>query len=152
VRFSFKIRSCANTCSSYCVKTFSGHDEWVRSAVPSDDGRWLVSSSNDQVRSVLRPFRYSLTKYETSRVWDSASGETKMELRGHEHVVECAVFAPVVSYVAIRELTGLAVSPSIKAPVADIFGRQRRWTHGKKHQAHSLQLGREISRSRSGML
>lgn len=101
----------ANIRSSYCVKTFSGHDEWVRSAVPSDDGRWLVSSSNDQVRSVLRPFRYSLTEYETSRVWDSASGETKMELRGHEHVVECAVFAPVVSYAAIRELTGLAVSP-----------------------------------------
>lgn len=33
-----------------------------------------------------------------------------MELRGHEHVVECAVFAPVVAYAAIRELAGLGVS------------------------------------------
>jgi platelet-activating factor acetylhydrolase IB subunit alpha len=33
-----------------------------------------------------------------------------MELRGHEHVVECAVFAPVIAYTAIRELTGLIVS------------------------------------------
>ena len=33
-----------------------------------------------------------------------------MELRGHDHVVECAVFAPVVAYPAIRELAGLNVS------------------------------------------
>lgn len=33
---------------SYCTKTFTGHAEWVREAVPSEDGRWLVSASNDQ--------------------------------------------------------------------------------------------------------
>lgn len=33
-----------------------------------------------------------------------------MELRGHEHVVECAVFAPLNAYPAIRELAGLKVS------------------------------------------
>ncbi|UOH80908.1 nuclear distribution protein PAC1 [Cryptococcus neoformans] len=70
--------------SGYCTKTFSGHAEWVREVVPSEDGRWL-----------------------TSRVWDFSTGETKMELRGHEHVVECAVFAPVNAYPAIRELAGL---------------------------------------------
>ncbi|KAE8538749.1 nuclear distribution protein PAC1 [Cryptococcus gattii VGV] len=70
--------------SGYCTKTFTGHAEWVREAVPSEDGRWL-----------------------TSRVWDFSTGETKMELRGHEHVVECAVFAPVNAYPAIRELAGL---------------------------------------------
>ncbi|OXG81983.1 nuclear distribution protein PAC1, partial [Cryptococcus neoformans MW-RSA36] len=43
----------------------------------------------------------------TSRVWDFSTGETKMELRGHEHVVECAVFAPLNAYPAIRELAGL---------------------------------------------
>jgi len=36
---------------SYCVRTFSGHTEWVREVVPSEDGRWLVSSSSDQVRA-----------------------------------------------------------------------------------------------------
>lgn len=35
--------------SGYCVKTFSGHSEWVREVVPSDDGSLLVSSSSDQV-------------------------------------------------------------------------------------------------------
>ena len=34
---------------SYCVKTLWGHDDWVRSVAPSDDGRWLVSASSDQV-------------------------------------------------------------------------------------------------------
>ncbi|KAL0255636.1 nuclear distribution protein PAC1 [Cryptococcus tetragattii IND107] len=77
--------------TSYCTKTFTGHAEWVREAVPSEDGRWLVSASNDQ----------------TSRVWDFSTGETKMQLRGHEHVVECALFAPVNAYPAIRELAGL---------------------------------------------
>ncbi|RUS13167.1 hypothetical protein BC937DRAFT_86235, partial [Endogone sp. FLAS-F59071] len=33
---------------SYCVKTFTGHNEWVRSVVPSEDGKLLVSCSNDQ--------------------------------------------------------------------------------------------------------
>ena len=51
----------------------------------------------------------SLTFPQTSRVWDIGSGETKMELRGHEHVVECAVFAPVIAYPAIRELAGIQV-------------------------------------------
>jgi len=64
--------------------------------VPSDDGRWLVSSSSDQ----------------TSRIWDFSTGETKTELRGHEHVVECAAFAPVAAYTAIRELAGLGTAPA----------------------------------------
>lgn len=51
-----------------------------------------------------------LTTKQTSRVWDFSTGETKMELRGHEHVVECAVFAPLNAYPAIRELAGLKVS------------------------------------------
>lgn len=79
--------------TGYCVKTFWGHSDWVRSVVPSDDGRWLVTASSDQ----------------TARVWDATTGETKTDLRGHEHVVETAEFAPIVSYAAIRELTGLTV-------------------------------------------
>jgi platelet-activating factor acetylhydrolase IB subunit alpha len=50
-----------------------------------------------------------LTLQQTARVWDAATGETKTELRGHDHVVETAEFAPVSSYAAIRELTGLTV-------------------------------------------
>lgn len=35
--------------SSYCIKTLSGHLDWVRSVSPSEDGRYLVTASNDQV-------------------------------------------------------------------------------------------------------
>lgn len=34
---------------SYCTKTYTGHLEWVRSVVSSEDGRLLVTASNDQV-------------------------------------------------------------------------------------------------------
>lgn len=32
-----------------------------------------------------------------------------MEMRGHEHVVEVAIFAPLGAYGAIRELAGVKV-------------------------------------------
>jgi len=103
-------RNRADLVSRYCVRTFSGHAEWVRNVVPSDDGRWLVSCSNDQVSPAASFFQVQekLTM-QTSRIWDFASGETKMELRGHDHVVECAVFAPIIAYPAIRELAGIQV-------------------------------------------
>ncbi|CEQ39856.1 SPOSA6832_01413, partial [Sporobolomyces salmonicolor] len=104
------------------VKTLYGHDhsissarflpnddfivKWVRSVLPSSDGRQLVSCSVDQ----------------TSRIWDAQSGETKAELRGHEHVVEVAVFAPVASYPAIRELAGLAAPSGRAAADAKVVG------------------------------
>jgi platelet-activating factor acetylhydrolase IB subunit alpha len=83
--------------------------------VPSDDGRWLLTASSDQVKVDLR-MTCEMNAHEgedapsqTARVWDAATGETKTELRGHDHVVETAEFAPVNSYAAIRELTGFTV-------------------------------------------
>lgn len=55
---------------------------------------------------------------QTARVWDRNAGETKMVLRGHEHVVECAEFAPVAAYASIRKLAGLTVSPCCLIRVA----------------------------------
>ncbi|KAF9299256.1 protein with putative role during mitosis [Mortierella antarctica] len=83
--------------TGYCVKTITGHLEWVRYVQPSEDGKLLVSSSNDQ----------------TSRVWDVATNECKSELRGHDNVVECSVFAPIVSYPYIKELIG--IDPKVAA-------------------------------------
>lgn len=51
-----------------------------------------------------------LVSLQTSRIWDGQTGETKSEFRGHDNVVEVAVFAPVASYPALRELAGIAVS------------------------------------------
>ncbi|CEI94844.1 Putative Nuclear distribution protein PAC1 [Rhizopus microsporus] len=76
--------------SGYCTKTLTGHLDWVRSVVPSEDGKYLLTASNDQ----------------TARLWDIQTGESKMEFRGHEHVLECAIFAPTNSYQYIQELIG----------------------------------------------
>ncbi|KIM79589.1 hypothetical protein PILCRDRAFT_73886 [Piloderma croceum F 1598] len=77
--------------STHLVRTIVGHSDWVRKVVPSDDGRLLASCSSDH----------------TARIWDTQAGESKMELRGHEHVVEVVTFAPIAAYSAIRELAGL---------------------------------------------
>ncbi|ORZ38087.1 Lissencephaly-1 [Catenaria anguillulae PL171] len=74
--------------NGYCTRTIVGHDDWVRMAVPSADGRWLATCSNDQ----------------TARVWTVASGECRGEMRGHEHVVECVAWVPVEAYEAVVRL------------------------------------------------
>ena len=77
----------------YCVKTFTGHREWVRMVRPNPDGTLIASCSNDQ----------------TVRVWVVASKECKAELREHEHVVECISWAPESAYPSIMEATGSEV-------------------------------------------
>ncbi|KAI9571392.1 WD40-repeat-containing domain protein [Boletus coccyginus] len=88
--------------SAHLVRTIIGHADWVRYVVPSDDGRLLASASKDQ----------------TARLWDPLTGEQKMELRGHDHQVEVVVFAPIASYNAIRELTGVPNTDRVKKPGA----------------------------------
>lgn len=79
--------------TSYCVKTFTGHREWVRMVRPNQDGTLIASCSNDQ----------------TVRVWVVATKECKAELREHEHVVECISWAPESAYPTILDATGSEV-------------------------------------------
>lgn len=108
----------------FCAKTLWGHSEWVRSVVPSDDGRWLVSASRDHVspsnppRIALQQMLIAASMVQNSHVWDYSAGTSKVELRGHENDVECAEFAPIVAYAAIRELTGKTVSLYLAADLA----------------------------------
>jgi len=81
--------------TGYCVKTLSGHLDWVRDVAPSPDGRFLFSGGNDQV----------------PRLWDISSGETKATFLGHEHVVECVAFAPSTSYEYLAAMAGLKKPP-----------------------------------------
>jgi len=85
---------CVSLLNSYCVKTFTGHREWVRMVRPNQDGTLIASCSNDQ----------------TVRVWVVATKECKAELREHEHVVECISWAPESSYSTISEATGSEVT------------------------------------------
>lgn len=88
--------------TTHQVRTITGHSDWVRCVIPSEDGRLLASGSNDQ----------------TAHIWDALTGESKMELRGHEHVVEVITFAPVAAYPAIRELAGLPKTERNEKPGA----------------------------------
>ncbi|KAL5015906.1 hypothetical protein ScPMuIL_005495 [Solemya velum] len=76
--------------TGYCVKTFTGHREWVRMVRVYHDGSLLASCSNDQ----------------TVRIWVVATKECKVELREHEHVVECLAWAPELAHPAINEAVG----------------------------------------------
>lgn len=90
--------------SSYCVKTFAGHREWVRMVRPNQDGTLIASCSNDQ----------------TVRVWVVATKECKAELREHEHVVECISWAPESASPTILEATGSEVN-SCLCPLVVLF-------------------------------
>ncbi|KAI0029132.1 dynein regulator [Vararia minispora EC-137] len=76
--------------TTHCVKVIRPHSDWVRCAIPSLDGKYVVTCSMDH----------------TAHVVEINSGTTKAELRGHDNVVEAAVFVPKASVPALRELTG----------------------------------------------
>ena len=74
--------------TGYCVKTYTGHREWVRMVRISPlDGSLMASCSNDH----------------TIRVWSTDTKECKMDLREHEHVVECLAWAPESAASSINE-------------------------------------------------
>jgi platelet-activating factor acetylhydrolase IB subunit alpha len=56
----------------------------------SADGSMIASCSNDQ----------------TVRVWLVQTGECKLEMRDHDHVVECITWAPESANAAINEAAG----------------------------------------------
>jgi len=63
--------------SGYCIRTYTGHDAWVRRVQVSPDGTLIASASMDQ----------------TVRIWNLKSGESLRVGRDHDHVVETLCFS-----------------------------------------------------------
>ncbi|KAF5381675.1 hypothetical protein D9615_005568 [Tricholomella constricta] len=74
--------------TTHCIKVLRPHEDWIRCANPSLDGRLLLTCSDDH----------------TARIVDPESGAIKIEMRGHDNRVECALFVPGTSVPAVREL------------------------------------------------
>ncbi|KAK0490479.1 dynein regulator [Armillaria novae-zelandiae] len=85
--------------TTHCIKVISPHDDWIRCAVPSTDGRYIITCSADH----------------TAKIVDTASGDVKTEFRGHENVVEAAQFCPPHAVAAIRELVALKAPQGAQA-------------------------------------
>lgn len=64
--------------TGYCLRTFTGHTDWVRCLAVSADGALLASGGNDQ--SII--------------IWAVSSGAQVSILREHSHVIEALVFPP----------------------------------------------------------
>lgn len=71
--------------SGYCVSTLSGHRDWVRDIVCSDDGSMLASCSTDQ--SVI------LWKVQPAGGASEEGAVQHLTLSEHEHVVEAVCFS-----------------------------------------------------------
>lgn len=83
--------------TGFCIKTIEAvHGDWVRCLAPSFDGSALLTGGSDWI----------------AKVHNVDSGKLRMELRGHEHVVECVVYAPAASFVHLTKLVGATVTKS----------------------------------------
>lgn len=94
--------------TGYCVRTLSGHRDWVRQVRIYSDGSLMASCSNDQSIFVWHLATSLLSQSSSS---SSNPHDTRyIELRGHEHVVECIAWAPESATAAIHEAAGIQQS------------------------------------------
>ncbi|KAF8164844.1 dynein regulator [Crassisporium funariophilum] len=90
--------------TSHCVRVMKPHTEWIRSALPSADGRLLLTCSDDH----------------TARITDMETSALKTEMRGHDNRIESAVFVPQASIPAVREL--VALPANVQSAKVDSLG------------------------------
>jgi hypothetical protein len=61
--------------------------------------------------------------WQVARIWDAhgKGAESKYELRGHEHVIECAIFAPISSYPYLADMSQTPKLVLTSSDAADII-------------------------------
>jgi WD40 repeat protein/DNA-binding SARP family transcriptional activator len=78
----------------------SGHDAWLVGLTFSPDGRWLAATP------AHGDFEAGLDELHTAPIWDLRSGALVTVLRGHEDIVNGAVFSPDSRSVVTSALDG----------------------------------------------
>ena len=105
-----------------------GHQDWVRHAAFSPDGKLVVTASDDK----------------TARLWNVASGQKPQELLGHQGAVVYAAFSPdgkpvvTVSVDGTARLWACRVCAPGAALIADIRQRVKRQLSPQERLASSL--------------
>ncbi|KAI8898856.1 Lissencephaly-1 [Globomyces pollinis-pini] len=72
----------------YCINTIQVQSDWIRKVICSDDGQFVATCGNDHMITL----------------WNPTKWHTITELRGHDHVIESIVFAPIKSNDYINQL------------------------------------------------
>lgn len=63
-----------------CLRTFTGHDNWIRALVFHPSGKYLLSASDDK----------------TVRIWDLIQGRCTKTIEAHGHFVTCMAWGRAV--------------------------------------------------------
>jgi glucose repression regulatory protein TUP1 len=87
-----------------CIKTFTGHKDFVLSVALTPDGQWVMSGSKD--RGV--------------QFWDPATGQAQLMLQGHKNSGMSSPFQTLLRHwdSMLTASTVISVAPS---PVAGLF-------------------------------
>lgn len=70
-----------DTLSGQCLRTFVGHDNWIRALVFHPTGKYLLSASDDK----------------TIKLWDLVNGRCTKTIEAHSHFVTCMTWARAVT-------------------------------------------------------
>ena len=85
----------------------------------------LGTSAQELIRCVARNLFYGVFELtaQVARIWDAQgkSTDSRYELRGHEHVIECAIFAPVSAYPYLADMSQTPKLVSTSSDAANII-------------------------------
>lgn len=96
----------------YCVKSYVGHREWVRMVRVNPNGSVFATCSNDHaIRVWCLNSKECKVCVQKNLIFPIVTNEInfyfKVELRDHDHTVECIAWAPDTASASINEAAGV---------------------------------------------